>query len=136
MEKQPTRKRPFGVLVLILLQIGSILGVALDITVVQIGQPSIYFGPVENLNLLLGFQILYILYSLVVVVGLWQLRRWAWFIIMVQLGLSMALGLGLYFLDNPFYLGMVVNVIMVFYLNQREVQQAFERRRRSQETAP
>jgi uncharacterized membrane protein (DUF2068 family) len=134
MEKQPTRKRPFGVLVLILLQLGSILGVALDVAVVQIGQPSIFFGTVTNPTLLLGFQILYILYMLVVVVGLWQLRQWAWFIIMVQLGLSMALELWLYFLDNPVYLGMLVNVIMVFYLNQREVQQAFERRR-SQEAA-
>ena len=76
MEKQPTRKRPFGVLVLILLQIASILGVALDVAVVQIGQPSIFFGTVGNPTLLLGFQILYILYMLVVVVGLWQLRRW------------------------------------------------------------
>ena len=135
MEKQPTRKRPFGVLVLILLQILSILGVALDLAIVQIGQPSIYFGTVENPTLLLAFQILYILYLLVVVAGLWQLRRWAWFIIMVQLGLTMALELWLYFIGSPFYLAMVVNVIMVFYLNQREVQQAFERRRRSQEAA-
>jgi hypothetical protein len=129
MEKQPTRKRPFGVLVLILLQILSILGVALDVAVVQIGQPSIFFGTVENPSLLLAFQILYIFYLLVVVAGLWQLQRWAWFIIMVQLGVTMALELWLYFLGNPFYLGMVVNVIMVFYLNQRDVQQAFERRR-------
>jgi hypothetical protein len=135
MEEQPNRKRPFGVLVLILLQMVSILGIALDITVVQIGQPSIYFGTVQNPTLLLVFQILYILYLLVVAVGLWQLRRWAWFIIMVQLGLTMALGLWLYFLDTPFYLGMVVSVIMVFYLNQREVQQAFERRRQPREAA-
>lgn len=135
MEKQPTRKRPFGVLVLILLQIVSILGVALDVAVVQIGQPSIYFGNVENPSLLLGLQLLYILYLAVVVVGLWQLWRWAWFIVMVQLGLTMALELWLYFFDNPFYFGMLVNVVMVFYLNQREVQQAFERRRQPREAA-
>ena len=135
MAKQPSGKRPFGVVVLIVLQIVSILGIGLDITVVQIGRPSIYFGTVENPTLLLGFQLLYILYLLLVVVGLWQLWRWAWFIIMVQLGLSMALELWLYFLNDPFYPRMLLHVIMVFYLNQREVQQAFERRRQPREAA-
>lgn len=133
MDKQPTRKRPFGVLVLIALQIISVLGVILDVAVILLGRPSLYLGTVENFTLLLAFQLLYILYLLVVVVGLWQLRRWAWFIVMVQLGLTMTLELWLYFLDKPVYLGMLVNVIMVLYLNQREVQQAFESPRRPRE---
>lgn len=128
MAEQPNRKRPFGVQVLIALQTLSILGIGLDISAVQIGQPSLYFGTVENPNLLLGFELLYILYLVLVVIGLWQLRRWAWFLIMVQIGLAMAFDLWLYFLNAPSYLRMVLYVVMVFYLNQRDVQQAFERR--------
>jgi len=44
---------------------------------------------------------------------------------MIELGLSMAFGLFVYFQGEPLYVYMWLNTIMVFYLNQREVQHAF-----------
>ncbi len=61
----------------------------------------------------------------IIIVGLWQLRRWAWVLIMVQVGLSMLSDLYGYFYGDYSMLSMLINVIIVFYLNQREVQRAF-----------
>jgi len=135
MEKESTRKRPFGVLVLMVLQVVSILGMGLDIAVVQIGRPSLFFRVIQDPTLLLALQLIFALYSVLVVVGLWRLKRWAWVLTMVQLGLSMAFELWFYAIDTPIYHRMLIDVIMVFYLNQRDVQQAFERRRNPQEAA-
>jgi len=60
-----------------------------------------------------------------IIVGLWQLRRWAWVLIMVQVGLSMLSDLYGYFYGDYSFLSMIIDVIIVFYLNQREVQRAF-----------
>jgi len=76
-----------------------------------------------------------ILVELVIAFGLWHLNRSAWVLIMIQRGVSMAVNLWLYANGEPLYLDMLLSVIIVFYLNQREVQQAFERRPRLQETA-
>jgi uncharacterized membrane protein (DUF2068 family) len=68
------------------------------------------------------------IFSLVSVYGLWRLRRWAWYLIMLQLGLGMTTDLYNYYNEAPEYLSMLFNVLIVLYLNQREVQQAFVRR--------
>jgi len=67
--------------------------------------------------------------SAVTLYGLWGMRRWAWHLVMLSLGLIMAAELYRYFFDQPDYWSMLFAGIMVFYLNQREVQQAFARRK-------
>jgi uncharacterized membrane protein (DUF2068 family) len=74
----------------------------------------------------IGFVV--ILFRLVVTYGLWRLRRWAWALFMVQVGVIMVYDLWVYFGGAPPYLSMVTSVVMVFYLNQRDVQLAFSRR--------
>jgi uncharacterized membrane protein (DUF2068 family) len=108
---------------------------ALDIAIVQIGQPSLFFRVIQDPTFLLALQLIFTLYSVLVVVGLWRLKRWAWFLTMVQLGLSMAFELWFYTIDTPIYHRMVIDVIMVFYLNQHDVQQAFKQSRKPQEAA-
>jgi hypothetical protein len=68
----------------------------------------------------------------ILVGGLVALQRWAWVGIMLIVGLGLAVGIWLYFDskvpgsgNEPRYANMLVNVIVVFYLNQRGVQAAF-----------
>ena len=61
-------------------------------------------------------------------VGLWWRKRWAWFLTMLQLGVFMISDLYSYFTDSPpetYAWSMLLNVFIVFYLNQREVQAIF-----------
>jgi hypothetical protein len=63
--------------------------------------------------------------GLVISIGLWLLRRWAWVGIMAVLGFDMALDLYNYVYYSPAYLSMALSVIAVFYMNQYDVRQAF-----------
>ena len=64
---------------------------------------------------------------LVAVVGLWQMRRWAWFLTMCLLAYAMAFDAIAFFNGDAYYIAMVLNVLTVFYLNLREVQSLFIR---------
>jgi hypothetical protein len=66
---------------------------------------------------------------LVLIVGLWRLKRWAWVGTMIFVGLGLTVGIVQYLRDQPLYGTMLLNVFIVFYLNQRNVQDVFERRR-------
>jgi hypothetical protein len=61
----------------------------------------------------------------VIAVGLWRLKRWAWVAVMIWTGAALAGALVLYFRGQPNYPLMIEHIIIVFYLNQRDVQQAF-----------
>lgn len=67
--------------------------------------------------------------------GLWLYKRWGWILLMIQLGISLLVGIWQYFQpDLPVfdaiinYGRMFFNVVIVFYINQREVQQLFQER--------
>jgi hypothetical protein len=117
---QWVKRLPFGIIVIIFLRILSLLvsGSASGVTLLRPGAPS-------NYNLL---HFALSLLSIVVVFGLLRLRRWAWVLVMIQLGMVMALDLALYFVGSPQYASMLISVVTVFYLNQSEVQDAFRRR--------
>lgn len=63
--------------------------------------------------------------------GLWRLRHWGWTTAMVMTGLFLITDLLQYFTDRPdnhfalLYASMLVNVIIVFYLNQRNIRDIF-----------
>jgi hypothetical protein len=59
--------------------------------------------------------------SIVLGFGLFIGRRWAWVGSIVISGLSLALALGAWWDNHPVYVAMAINVVAVFYLNQREV---------------
>jgi hypothetical protein len=122
------RKRPFGlyaVLVLLALQGPSLIAAGDHVRygigrMVPEGQDA---GQVADL---LGIPISLIV--LVLVVGLYRLRRWAWVGTMIFVGLGLTVGIIQYLRDQPLYGTMLLNVFIVFYLNQRDVQDLFERR--------
>ena len=133
MDTAPTvRKRPFGIyaiIVLLLLNISILFLPGVATFVERIGVVLPYAGTAlfEAQNVITGFAVGTV--NLIAVVGLLMLKRWAWVATMVLAGISMAAGLVLYFEDRPLYVTMLLNVILVFYLNQRDVQAIFERRR-------
>ena len=64
--------------------------------------------------------------DLVAAVGLLLMRRWAWVLVMLLVGYRMASNLWLYISGaNANEIEMILDVVIVFYLNQRDVQRAF-----------
>ena len=131
MESPPTRTRPFGIKVIIVLQIVylALLIAALVEILTQGGASDIIPEPTESLSVAVAILSVHILLALVIVPGLWQLRQWAWLLLMLEIGLTLGVALWAYFSGSPQYGGMVIGVAMVFYLNQGDVRKAFSRRR-------
>jgi hypothetical protein len=123
-------KRPFGVTVIAILQVvaAPTAGITLALSETPLGIGRAY-DEIASVGLP-AFSIL----GIVIAVGLWRLQRWAWIATMLWFGLSMVGALLAYRNDEPNYPLMVIAIITVFYLNQRDVQQAF-RSRQSQATA-
>lgn len=63
--------------------------------------------------------------GLIVSLGLWRLQRWAWVATILWAGVNMGQALYGYFWGSPQYIAMALSVVIVLYLNQREVQLAF-----------
>jgi hypothetical protein len=126
-------KRPFGVTAIVILELAS--------AVVQLGTGALVLratvaGSTDLLEQLpeprlvvlgqLGLVVVQGLADLVAAIGLLRMWRWAWVLVMLLVGYSMAVNLWQYFSGgSPPYLGMAIDVAIVFYLNQREVQRAF-----------
>ena len=62
--------------------------------------------------------------SIIVVIGLLARRQWAWVLAIVSSGIILAIDLGWWYGGEPRYSSMFLNVIAVFYLNQRDVRVA------------
>ncbi|MCB0170609.1 MAG: hypothetical protein KDJ97_08660 [Anaerolineae bacterium] len=129
-------KRPFGVTAIVILQLITISFVIIYILVLLIATglldiplpegvkaPSLPAGS-DPYGQLISLTVI-LIYTVTVAVGLWRLKRWAWFLLMIQLGFDMVLGLWSYFYGEPAYFRMLTDVIYVLYLNMHEVQQAF-----------
>ncbi|MCB0165425.1 MAG: hypothetical protein KDI79_14445 [Anaerolineae bacterium] len=136
MSNQQHPKRPFGVTAMVILQLFTISFLILYILILLatiglidipmlkgIDTPALP-SEGEPYGQLLGLTIV-LIYAVTVAVGLWRLKRWAWFLLMVQLGFDMTLSLWSYAQGEPAYFRMLTNVMYVLYLNMREVQQAF-----------
>jgi hypothetical protein len=130
----PTRRRPFGVIVVVVL---LVLSAAFHLSA-GLGAPAgtASSAVASEAGVLPGLELLPAIaaslsaaaVTLLAAVGLWRLRRWAWVLVMLIVGLRMAENLWQYVMlgDRP-YVEMLGDVLIVFYLNQREVQRAFER---------
>ena len=121
------RKRPFGVnAILVLSTLSALYGVgAARVLYFHITRviPSL-----STLQLERWLMIYFIGSSVVqifVIIGLWQLKRWGWFLVMMDTGFGMFLNIWAYFHGQPNYIAMAASVLIVFYMNQREVQHAF-----------
>ena len=125
------RKRPFGIyaiIVLLLLNISILFlpGVAAFMEGIGVVLPG--FGSLVADQQAMIPSLIIATVNLITVAGLLLLKRWAWVMSMVLAGISMAIGLVVYFEGRPLYVTMLLNVILVFYLNQRDVQATFTRR--------
>lgn len=121
------RKRPFGQKAIVFLMVAqAILGIAVDAIFLAGGSDirtqfiASMDGPLPVTVQLFSLLIIAPL-RLVAAIGLWRGRHWAWLLTMALLSYAMALDGILFFIGEPAYLLMALNVITVFYLNQREV---------------
>jgi hypothetical protein len=63
--------------------------------------------------------------GLIVAVGLLLIVRWAWPLALFVLSVQLGVGLWAYYQDHPSFIIMVLNVASIFYLNSRDVREAF-----------
>ena len=127
-DQQPaTGKRPFGLYAVMVLLVLRILSVLADLFRLQLDLHTLTVAQLENP--LWTDAVGWILVAIVsiAVVGLWFLKHWAWVLTMILVGLGLAFGIWQHFQGIPSYIVMLTNLVAVFYLNQRDVQRAFER---------
>jgi hypothetical protein len=124
------RRRPFGVYAVAALLL-------LDAVVLILNAQNVQLSRVFNVHLpggaRLHMPLLDWVAAIVIVIlvgGLVALKRWAWVGTMVVVGIGLAVGIWLYFEQQPRFGNMIVNVVVVFYMNQRGVQAAFAARKK------
>lgn len=120
---RPVNDRPFGVTVIATAMVANAIFAAVraylgdaPLTWADIRDTGFYFelaGPFVGAV------------GLIVSVGLWYLKRWAWVATMSWAGINMAQALWAYWSGEPQYPAMALSVVIVLYLNQRDVQLAF-----------
>jgi hypothetical protein len=120
---RPSR-RPLGVTILVVVEFLSAL--LIGIALVADGSVSMPLVSTDDEPLVAAVAAGI---SLALAIGLWFLRRWAWTGVMLWHGMVLAFGLLAYLRGEEPYGQMAVSVLVIFYLNQSEVQAAFRRRR-------
>ena len=123
-ENKSTRERPFGLYIIIILQVLIALSLAAGLILLQVTG--------VDLPLLLRDQFLFKIYGWIIAgvfllasLGLLRLKRWGWVLSMLLIGTNLVYNIWLYFQGDAHYLDMVANIVIVFYLNQRDVQAPF-----------
>ena len=126
MEPDPKRKRwPLGLIVIVALQLTIavllalfLLGQEETLVVLRLVMRNPIFAQPAPGWLMVGMLLLAVL-------GLWLHKRWGWVLSMILTGLGLGFTIWSYFQGEPDYLPMFIDVVLVFYLNQRDVQQLF-----------
>lgn len=125
MEEQTT-KRPFGLYAIMVLQLLSIVSSFFDFLSVQFGMMTPTLPNVLDQRILGIINLLVAALLVFVVWGLWRLKYWAWFSTMVLTGAGLIFGLWQYWHGGTPYIDLLINTLIVFYLNQRDLRQLFE----------
>ncbi|WP_420642647.1 hypothetical protein [Candidatus Leptofilum sp.] len=126
------RKRPFGLMVILVLELLQLVTWGVFLYLLTIPELDIAVEEILDVSTLAyRIQIGSMLLLLIALPGLWLLQRWGWILLMIQTGISLSMGIWQFFEGNPNYAGMFVNIAIVFYLNQWDVQQLFIPRSRS-----
>jgi hypothetical protein len=130
----PARRRPFGVLVVALLQLFTVgiamLGFFAHITIPWQGA---FIRVLQDNGLARGAIVTFAVLVVVAAVGMWALRYWGWALMLTLVGLALVLDLTTWWLvsgperDLPLYARMLLDVVCAFYLNSSAVQDAFRK---------
>ena len=129
------RHRPFGLYAIIALLLLNAILIVLDVTrsyiglTTELGLPPPRLPGLDDDDVNRAARYLSAGGYAAAALGLWTLRRWAWVALMIVVGLALAEGLFRYARADPRYATMALNVLIVFYLNQRDVQRLFQRDR-------
>jgi uncharacterized membrane protein (DUF2068 family) len=126
--KSSPSKRPFGVSVIVLLIAAYILfTVSVFYLSIKSQDSSISAQLVQIMNPteIRAVLVAELIILLAIAIGLWRLRQWAWFLLMIWVGIQMFFDLMDYFYGHHIHASMLISVIIVFYINQREVKKAF-----------
>lgn len=143
-ELPPQSKRPFGVYAIVALLMLAVAASVLEILRVQAQLVGFWQTADEILREYNGLTDLtaylftdptmvtvangvVILFWLMLIMGMWQMKRWGWLLVMIFTGINLIVTLVRYFNDEPDYVSMLINVAVTFYLNDRNVQRAYAR---------
>lgn len=137
--KNPTIQRPRSVAILVILQVlqgigllayslymGEMYGWGFEKREVQLP----HIAPFEVFEVL-SSGLLYLVLAIItlyIALALWLLSSWAWIAAMTLQGFSLLAALVGYLRHHPNYISMLLGILLVFYLNQQEVQSAFRRK--------
>ena len=139
-------KRPFGIYAIIFLFLLFAAVAGFDIVRLRIGLPTTLLVRIaelipegssltalprlffRNANVLVFINSVVIFVTIVTAVGLWFRQRGAWVSAMVLIGVGLVYNIWNYLEGTPLFANMLINVLAVFYLNERSVQAYFEQR--------
>ncbi len=120
------KRRPFGLYIIIGLQ----LAIAIFLALVLLGQERIdpYIRVlIQNPLFYSWFGWVLVGSLLLAIFGLLRLKRWGWILTMILTGIGLSFSIWSYFQGKPYFIDMVIYLVIVFYLNQRDVQSPFMR---------
>lgn len=129
----PTHRRPFGVLVVALIQLGTVVLALISLAgswaMPWEGTLVVYLQEhtwARSAILTFGGAVL------VAVIGLWQLRYWGWAFMVALVGVSLVFDLTNWWQSGgdaglQLYARLGLDVVSAFYLNTSAVQDAFRR---------
>lgn len=125
------RRRPLGILVVIALSLARVI---IEVVGLVVLQPSGFLASIAGASNIPSFDqgtpiwwigsaasVVLIAATAASVVGLWRSRTWGWSLALTLAGLILALDIGWWMAGQPRYPGMFLNMVAVFYLNQRDV---------------
>lgn len=124
--EQETTKRPFGIYAIIVLQLLNILANFTDVIRVQRGLSTLALPNVQDSRILAVVNIVIAVILIFIIIGLWRYQYWAWFATMVVTGIALILGIWQYFHGGSPYVNLLINSLVVLYLNQRDLRRIFE----------
>lgn len=124
----PPRKRPFGVYAIIVLLLLHVLSNSIDLLRIHLGLPPLILPNLEDELIVTVLNVVVVAAIMAVCLGLFFMKRWAWIAAMILIGGSLGYSIIHYLNGGQPYVALLLDVVSVFYLNQRSVQAAFEGR--------
>ena len=139
-------KRPFGIYAIIFLFLLFAAVAGFDIVRLRIGLPTALLVQIaefipesssltglprlffRDAQVLVVVNFVVIFMTVVTAIGLWFRQRGAWVSAMVLIGIGLVYNIWNYLEGTPLFANMLINVLAVFYLNERSVQAYFEQR--------